>query len=465
MTKNTPEIADFITFKNSLGIGARGTLLKISQNQIVFETYNPYLIVQLSEVLNGVTICRFNKTAYVGKAVVSNLINTGLLLIVSATLVDPWLETLKSSQLVNVEDEAKKFISEWDHINNDILPNYQLIVNKIRSYLSDMNRWVKQFDVTSNKALEVDNGDSLIDKISRPLLSNLAELFFRFEDEAAHIEESQLGICKRFAQQELHPLIMQSPFAHRTYTKPLGYAGDYEMVNMMLRNKYEGETTYAKLFNSFLLGPGPAEAHRNRIDILLEKIKHIAEKAAAQGKRAQIFNFACGPAAELQRFIEIEEISENCDFVLLDFSKETLDYTLDKLEEIKQKTGRSNVGIKIIHKSVNDVLRSAVRDKEPKDGKKFDLVYCAGLFDYLSDKICAKLLSLFFSQLDDDGMLIATNVHSDNPAQALMEHLLEWYLIYRDEQDFSELLPVEGKKIYVDKTGFNIFLEVTKKLN
>ena len=30
------------------------------------------------------------------------------------------------------------------------------------------------------------------------------------------------------------------PFAYRAYTKPLGYAGDYEVVNMMMRDPYEG---------------------------------------------------------------------------------------------------------------------------------------------------------------------------------------------------------------------------------
>jgi extracellular factor (EF) 3-hydroxypalmitic acid methyl ester biosynthesis protein len=463
MTKAISEIADFITFKNSQGATARGTLLKISQNQIVFETYNPYSIVQLSEVLNNVTICRFNETAYVGKAVVSNLINTGLLLIVSATLVDPWVESLKSSQLPNVKEEALKFVIEWGQLNKNVLPEYQLSVNKMRSFLTDMNRWVRQFDVI-NKKLENHSDEDLINKVSESLLPSLAELLYKFEDATKKIEQSQLNICKRFAQQELHPLMMQSPFAHRTFSKPLGYAGDYEMVNMMLRNPYEGETAYAKLLNLFLLQAGPAEAHRNRIDILIEKIKETAVRAKKENRRAQIFNFACGPAAEIQKFIELEEISENCDFILLDFSKETLDYTYELLEKIKKENNRENVGIKLIHKSVHEVLRKSIglRDSESEDLKNFDLVYCAGLFDYLSDRICAKLLNLFLSQLNEDGEILATNVHSNNPVKALMEHLLDWYLIYRDEKDFSELIEAKNKKIYTDKTGFNIFLEAQK---
>lgn len=455
---------EFIRFKNSQGLVARGDLLKISQNHIVFETYNPYSIVQLSEVLENVAVCRFNETVYVGKAVVSNLINTGLFLIVSATLVDPWLENLKSNQLLDVKNEARKFTEEWNELSRNVLSEYQLSVNKMRSFMTDMSRWVRQFDTLNSKhRSEKFDEHELIQKVSEPLLSNLAELLFCFEDEAKKIEPAQVDICKRFARQELHPLMMQSPFAHRTFTKPLGYAGDYEMVNMMLRNPYEGETSYAKLCNSFLLKAGPAEAHRNRIDILLSKIKEIAQRTAAEGRRAQIFNFACGPAAEVEKFIIQEEISENCDFILLDFSKETIDYTAQILENAKKKAGRKNVQIRFIHKSVNEVLRNSIglRDSESEELKDFDLVYCAGLFDYLSDRICSKMLNLFFSQLRLGGEMLATNVHTDNPVKALMEHLLDWYLIYRDEKNFSSLIKTE-QKIYTDKTGFNIFLEARK---
>lgn len=459
--------SEFITFKNSQGLSARGTLLKISQNHIVFETYNPYSIVQLSEVLNNVTICRFSEAVYVGKAVVSNLINTGLLLIVSATLVDPWSEKIRSSHLEKVQEITQKFIEEWRQLDEAVLPGYQLSINKIRSFLSDLNRWVRQIDNTNSQSDLRQSQEELLSKIEGKVSDSLGELIHKFELEVKKVNAPQVGVCKRFTQQELHPLMMQAPFGHRVFNKPLGYAGDYEMVNMMLRNPYEGETTYAKLLNIFLLKTGPAEAHRNRIDILFDKIKKIAIRASEQNRRAQIFNFACGPAAEIQRFVELEPISENCDFVLLDFNKETLEYTESILQKIKNKSGHKGVGIKLVHKSVNDVLRSAIglRESNSEDLKDFDFIYCAGLFDYLSDRVCSKLLNLFLSQLSKDGELMATNVHINNPVRGMMEHIFEWYLIYRDETGFLNLINAKDKKVYADKTGFNIFLEAKSSLS
>ena len=461
-------ISESITFKNSQGLDARGTVLKISQNHIVFETYNPYSIVQLSEVLNEVRINRFNEIIYNGKAVVSNLINTGLLIVVSATLVDSFSEKSQTTKSIDVGDAANQFVFEWQQLNNKIPNLYQISIGKLRSFLFDANRWIEQLDIDS----EDGNGTSynnLVNKISESFLPSLGNLLINFESEASKIDtstdKSVESICKKHAQKELHPLIMQSPFMYRCFSKPLGYAGDYEMVNMMLRDPYEGETPYAQLINLFFLKAGPAEAHRNRIDILYSKIKEVALKAKKAGHKAKIFNFACGPAIEIQKFIEGEEISENCEFTLLDFNKQTLQYTADKIDKSKQKSGNRKVDVNYINKSAHEVLKEAVNinQKElPQDN--FDLVYCAGLFDYLSDKVCARLLQLFFWQLKPGGDLLATNVHTDHPVKALMEYLMEWYLVYRNEDEFLKLIDVKEKKIYADPTGYNIFLDVHKSI-
>ena len=48
MTSNIAHLQSLVTFRNSQGEAARGTLLKLDRNTVVFEVYNPYSIVQLS---------------------------------------------------------------------------------------------------------------------------------------------------------------------------------------------------------------------------------------------------------------------------------------------------------------------------------------------------------------------------------------------------------------------------------
>jgi extracellular factor (EF) 3-hydroxypalmitic acid methyl ester biosynthesis protein len=94
-------------------------------------------------------------------------------------------------------------------------------------------------------------------------------------------------------------------------------------------------------------------------------------------------------------------------------------------------------------------------------GERFDFVYCAGLFDYLSDKMCERLLRYFASCTNPGGLMLATNVHSCNPGKLGMAHLLEWHLIYRDEAQLAGLLPSSRGEasLYVDASRVNVFAE------
>ena len=45
----------------------------------------------------------------------------------------------------------------------------------------------------------------------------------------------------------------------------------------------------------------------------------------------------------------------------------------------------------------------------------------------------------------------------------LLEHLLEWNLIYRDQKDMMRLAPVpEAAQVVTEPTGVNVFLEIRK---
>ena len=81
-----------ITCRNSQGTELTANLLRIKRYSVVFEVYNPYSILQLSEVLSDFRIMASRRLLYHGKAVVSNLLNTGIVLVCEAMLEDGWVE-------------------------------------------------------------------------------------------------------------------------------------------------------------------------------------------------------------------------------------------------------------------------------------------------------------------------------------------------------------------------------------
>jgi extracellular factor (EF) 3-hydroxypalmitic acid methyl ester biosynthesis protein len=126
--------------------------------------------------------------------------------------------------------------------------------------------------------------------------------------------------------------------------------------------------------------------------------------------------------------------------------------------------GRCPPRIELRHESVHQLLKRSARDEAVAPHEQFDYIYCAGLFDYLADKACARLNSYFESRLKPGGSLLVTNVHSYNPERYWMEHFMEWYLIYRNEAGIERLFPsnLATVRTYTDATHVNLFAEALK---
>jgi extracellular factor (EF) 3-hydroxypalmitic acid methyl ester biosynthesis protein len=235
------------------------------------------------------------------------------------------------------------------------------------------------------------------------------------------------------------------------------------MVNMILRSPHEGSSLFAKLVNTYFLSQAPAEAHRNRIKYLTEQIVAETKRMALLGRPARIFDLGCGPAGEIQDFLIQEDISDQAEFTLLDFNEETLHYTANRLSELKKRYNR-RTSLSYLPKSVSQILRDSRRAHEAFISERYDLVYCAGLFDYLSDRVCRKMMEIFYDLLAPGGLLIVTNVAAHNPVRNLMEYVGAWNLIHRDALQLASLRPAsEGEfRVTSELTSMNIFLELRK---
>jgi extracellular factor (EF) 3-hydroxypalmitic acid methyl ester biosynthesis protein len=454
-----------VSFRNSQGAAVRGTLSKLSRRNIVFEIYNPFSPLQTSEVLTDLKVRRGKNVVYQGDAVVTGVVTTSILVVVSATLVSKWtaLDDI-ISESAGIRSEVAHFIDEWERVNK-LDPNYQVKVADLRSFLSDLSFWLDQVDL----AAEGENGAPAMaldaekfEELKAPVMPRLTRLFMELEEACRQLEVDEVENHKLLAQRDLLPLMMASPFFNRVYSKPLGYAGDYEMVNMMFRKERSGKTTYAQVVNDWLLNGGPPQAHRNRIYLLEKMLTKAAEDATFSNKNLRVLNVGCGPVQELQLFIAKNKSAHRFSFDLLDFNAETLNYAKQQIESITVDRAEAPK-VTYILKTVQELLRQAI--EMPANFQSYDIIYCAGLFDYLSDRVCAKLTRLFYQWCEPGGRVIVTNVHSSNPVKGLMEHVMEWHLVMRDESDMVRLVPdLEPLKVYTDDTGINVFLEIEKPI-
>jgi extracellular factor (EF) 3-hydroxypalmitic acid methyl ester biosynthesis protein len=454
---------------NSQGNELRATPVRLTRHLVVFEVYNPYSILQLSEVLQEFQIFINQRLVYSGRAVVSNLVNTGIFLVCEASLDDGWLDVdltrpMKASSILR--SEFDHFISEYKK-HDLVIPDFKLVVADLQGFLVELRRWLEQLEFVVRSNPSGDRHDQeveIINQVLDPALPMLGDYFTRFESAAGSVENTLQPVHRSYVKRQLHPIVLCAPFSWRTYTKPLGYAGDYEMVNMMARAPYEGSSLFAKILNTFFLSTPPVVAHRNRIDYLKAKLVAEIERIAATGRRARILNLGCGPAIEIQQLLE-SDIADHAEIILLDFNEETLRSVQQKFGELIKQHGRTTT-IDTKLRSVHQILKEAHKPGNEFIKDHYDMVYCAGLYDYLSDRICRRLNTIFYDIVSPGGLMVTTNVHSNNPSKHWMEFVVDWHLVYRNDATFLNLTPDKAPEgicqLEHDDTGVNVFSAIRK---
>src|SRR6185295_17307188 len=188
-----------------------------------------------------------------------------------------------------------------------VLPEFKVVIADMQTFLTDLRLWLDQveLELRSTPSGEIPSVErNMAHELGQAIVPAFDAMHERLEDLSGRIEEEYQPVHQNFSKRQLHPLVMCSPFASRTFHKPLGYAGDYEMVNMIVRDPYEGASLFAKVVNLWFLSQWPAKAHRNRIVYLKERLAEESLRAMRRGKPLRVLNLGCGPAREIQEFLE-----------------------------------------------------------------------------------------------------------------------------------------------------------------
>jgi extracellular factor (EF) 3-hydroxypalmitic acid methyl ester biosynthesis protein len=456
--------------QNSQGVEIRGSLLRLTRYLAVFEVYNPNLVLQASEVMEDFKVIIHERTIYAGRAVVTTLVNTGTMLVCEVKLEEAAFLVASfapGTEAAALHEGFEDFLRHWQRLYR-VLPDFKVVVADMQTFLTDLRLWLDQVELEIRSApsgSRIDMEQRAVREIGRDMVPAFNAMHERLEQVSAGIDAELQPVHQNFAKRQLHPLVMGSPFAYRTYHKPLGYAGDYEMVNMILRDPYEGSSLFAKVVNLWFLSQWPAQAHRNRIQYLKGLLKAETRRGAAQGRPIRVLSLGCGPAREVQEFLAEDALCDHAQFSLLDFNEETIDHTSRVLEELKRRYGRRSL-VQVQKQSVQHVLKDGARPVSAASDRRYNLIYCAGLFDYLPDRTCMQLMNIFYDWLLPGGLLAATNVEDCKPFRHMLEFVLDWHLIYRGMKQSAALLPqraeAEHVRILKDPTEVNVFVEVRK---
>ena len=258
-----------------------------------------------------------------------------------------------------------------------------------------------------------------------------------------------LTICRE------HPLmdvVHQDPFTFRAFSKPRGYAGDARMMDYIYGREEDWEPPAAdpvgrRIFNYTTLAPA-SEGVRSRRAWIAQRIDRLAQRR----DKPHVLSIAAGHLREVNLSAAVRRRKLG--------RMAALDADGESLAEVSRCYGRFGV------ETFPTPFRSLLTNR--CDVGKFDLVYTTGLFDYLDQRVGARLVSTMFQMLRPGGRLVVANFLPGVRDIGYMEAYMDWRLIYRSRREMTELTmdiaeeEVRHLRIFSEENQNIIFLELSK---
>jgi extracellular factor (EF) 3-hydroxypalmitic acid methyl ester biosynthesis protein len=296
-------------------------------------------------------------------------------------------------------------------------------------------------------------------EIAPQLVARLNRAAAELGDLVRDVPEDLQPAWRALCSNELADLLGHSPFMKRAAAKPLGYAGDYEMMDMLYREHAEGSSLFGKALNMYAAQEAGARAAINRVDLLARLIRDLA---AASSGRVRIASVGCGSAREIEvTLLRWPELGPRLDVALIDQEEGSIACCERKLTPLANQTGAR---VQFIRETIGRLI--VAQDLSKALGPR-ELIYSAGLFDYLHDRSFSALLGALYAALVPGGQLAVGNMSVDNPSRYAMEYFTGWFLLHRTGDQLMSLgrglAPAPSHlEVGAEPLGINLFLHVRK---
>ncbi|HYD42220.1 MAG TPA: class I SAM-dependent methyltransferase family protein [Anaeromyxobacter sp.] len=268
---------------------------------------------------------------------------------------------------------------------------------------------------------------------------------------------------RAFAVRQLHGALMQVPWMHRARHKPLGYAGDFEVMNYLYERDFEGPTLFARTIGYAFMRAAAAQAVRCRKDLVKRMLRDVLERRAGVGRPVRLLSVAAGPARELQELLaELDELPADLEIVLFDQDKRALEHAFQRLRPLADARFPGRVRIEFLNESVRRLLR----DLRLFEGvPPFDAVYSAGLFDYFREPTAVRLARNLCAAAGPGGVVLIGNM-VPHVHRWVMDYLLDWDLLYRTREELAAIgaraAPHASVRVLEEASGVNPFVALVE---
>jgi extracellular factor (EF) 3-hydroxypalmitic acid methyl ester biosynthesis protein len=250
-----------------------------------------------------------------------------------------------------------------------------------------------------------------------------------------------------------HPirsLLHQDPYTRHAFERPRGYPGDADLLDFPYGDRPPDPTTtdIGLAVFRWTTGSSASDSVRHRCDL----IAGLIDETACRKSNAAVLSIACGHFREGHVCASLSGGGLGR-VTCIDGDPETV-------ERVRATYTSSSVESAVA--SVREMLSDAIQLPTA------DLVYAAGLYDYLRDRTAEALTSLLFRCVAPGGRLLIANFSPTLPERGYMKVYMRWPLVYRTQESVAALSrrlsasEIGGSRIFTDPTGNVIYHEILR---
>lgn len=226
-----------------------------------------------------------------------------------------------------------------------------------------------------------------------------------------------------------------------------GYNGDFEIIDHIYTQKIHPDP-HLRGWDLYFHAQSAPNAVRNRKAYFQRLMQaHVAVNTSA--RPLSVLNIASGPGRDLCEFFQnhpgaaVEVDCVDMDARAIAYARRLCAYWEDR-----------------IHFHHRNVLRFV-----PDRG--YDLVWSAGLFDYLNERLFVHVLKALIAVTNKGGEVVIGNFSDHNPSRDYMELLGNWHLQHRSRETLTRLAieagaAPAGVQVLWEPEGVNYFLHIQR---
>lgn len=289
---------------------------------------------------------------------------------------------------------------------------------------------------------------------------SIFEVLFQNRSDTAHVlaemvvyinrERKRLGhgtwkaISPILRQHSICAILHQDPFTDWSFRKPRGYSGDAHLLDYIylhpnVQKSVSEASAIGQRLYAYSKDVSSSVAVRERRDLLA---KLVDDTAAQVGPETEILTLAAGHLREAEKSEAFRDGGIK--------RWVALDQDPFSVAVINQQFG--GTAVEPFDGSVKGYLTDAY------ELGQFDLVYAAGLYDYLPRAVAIKLTRKCLQSLKLGGTFLFANFAEDMIDDAFRETFMNWELLLRSEADMWDIvnMSVDRNKVQADVyTGEN----------